>query len=123
MGERIRVRRLGVWPGAEVRVSCTMFTDGPVPGPPPSFYASRTNRASKSVIAYTRTLPEAVVDRVRQVGDAVSARDWDRAEELTSYFVDFDSGFGFGLFLLALMLLVSCCFCRYFWQTPSSSKW
>ena len=84
VGERIRVRRLGVWPGGEVRVSCTMFTDGPVPGPPPSFYASRTNRASKSVIAYTRTLPEAVVDRVRQVGDAVSARDWDRAEELTS---------------------------------------
>ena len=67
-----------------MRVSRTMFTDGPIPGPPPSFYASRTNRASKSVIAYTRTLPEAVVDRVRQVGDAVSARDWDRAEELTS---------------------------------------
>ena len=43
VGERIRVRRLGVWPGGEVRVSCTMFTDGPVPGPPPSFYASRTN--------------------------------------------------------------------------------
>ena len=38
----------------------------------------------RSVIAYTRTLPEAVVDRVREVGDAVSARDWDRAEELTS---------------------------------------
>ena len=84
VGERIRVRRLGVWPGGEVRVSRTMFTDGPVPGPPPSFYASRTNRAPESVIAYTRTLPEAVVDRVREVGDAVSARDWDRAEELTS---------------------------------------
>ena len=84
VGERVRVRRLGVWPGGEVRVSCTMFTDGPVPGPPPSFYASRTNRASKSVIAYTRTLPEAVVDRVREAADAVSARDWDRAEELTS---------------------------------------
>ena len=84
VGERIRVRRLGVWPGGEMRVSCTMFTDGPIPGPPPSFYASRTNRAPESVIAYTRTLPEAVVDRVRQVGDAVSARDWDRAEELTS---------------------------------------
>ena len=84
VGERIRVRRLGVWPGGEVRVSRTMFTDGPIPGPPPSFYASRTNRAPESVIAYTRTLPEAVVDRVRQVGDAVSARDWDRAEELTS---------------------------------------
>ena len=84
VGERIRVRRLGVWPGGEMRVSRTMFTDGPVPGPAPSFYASRTNRASKSVIAYTRTLPEAVVDRVREVGDAVSARDWDRAEELTS---------------------------------------
>ena len=84
VGERIRVRRLGVWPGGEMRVSRTMFTDGPVPGPPPSFYASRTNRAPESVIAYTRTLPEAVVDRVRQGGDAVSARDWDRAEELTS---------------------------------------
>ena len=84
VGERIRVRRLGVWPGGEVRVSCTMFTDGPIPGPPPSFYASRTNRASKSTVAYTRTLPEAVVGRVREVGDAVSARDWDRAEELTS---------------------------------------
>ena len=84
MGERIRVRRLGVWPGGEMRVSRTMFTDGPIPGPPPSFYASRTNRASKSVIAYTRTLPEAVVDRVREAADAVSARDWDRAEELTS---------------------------------------
>ena len=36
-------------------------------------------------MAYTRTLPAAVVDRVRQVGDAVSARDWDRAEELTSH--------------------------------------
>ena len=83
-GERIRVRRLGVWPGGEVRVSRTMFTDGPVPGPPPSFHASRTNRAPESVVAYTRTLPEAVVDRVRQVGDAVSARDWDRAEGLTS---------------------------------------
>ena len=43
VGERVRVRRLGVWPGGEMRVSCTMFTDGPVPGPPPSFYASRTN--------------------------------------------------------------------------------
>ena len=84
VGERVRVRRLGVWPGGEVRVSCTMLTDRPIPGPPPSFYASRTNRASKSVIAYTRTLPEAVVGRVRAVGDAVSARDWDRAEELTS---------------------------------------
>ena len=67
-----------------MRVSRTMFTDGPVPGPPPSFYASRTNRAPESVIAYTRTLPEAVVDRVREAADAVSARDWDRAEELTS---------------------------------------
>ena len=84
VGERIRVRRLGVWPGGEMRVSRTMFTDGPIPGPPPSFYASRTNRAPKSVIAYTRTLPETVVDRVRETADAVSARDWDRAEELTS---------------------------------------
>ena len=84
VGERVRVRRLGVWPGGEVRVSCTMFTDGPIPGPPPSFYASRTNRASKSTVAYTRALPEAVVGRVRAVGDAVSARDWERAAELTS---------------------------------------
>ena len=84
VGERIRVRRLGVWPGGEMRVSRTMFTDGPVPGPPPSFYASRTNRAPESVIAYTRTLPETVVSRVREAADAVSARDWDRAEELTS---------------------------------------
>ena len=71
VGERIRVRRLGVWPGGEVRVSRTMFTDGPVPGPPPSFYASRTNRAPESVVAYTRTLPEAVVGRVREAADAV----------------------------------------------------
>ena len=85
VGERIRVRRLGVWPGGEVRVSRTMFTHRPVtPSPPPGFFASRTNRASKSTVAYTRTLPEAVVGRVREVGDAVSARDWERAEGLTS---------------------------------------
>ena len=85
VGERVRVRRLGVWPGGEVRVSCTMFTHRPVtPSPPPGFFASRTNRASKSTVAYTRTLPEAVVGRVRAAADAVSARDWDRAEELTS---------------------------------------
>ena len=84
VGERVRVRRLGVWPGGEVRVSCTMLTDRPILGPPPSFYASRTNRASKSTVAYTRALPEAVVGRVRAVGDAVSARDWERAAELTS---------------------------------------
>ena len=85
VGERIRVRRLGVWQGSEVRVSRTMFTHRPVtPSPPPGFFASRTNRASKSTVAYTRTLPEAVVGRVREVADAVSARDWDRAEELTS---------------------------------------
>ena len=84
-GERIRVRRLGVWPGGEMRVSRTMFTHRPVtPSPPPGFFASRTNRASKSTVAYTRTLPEAVVGRVREVGDAVSARDWERAEGLTS---------------------------------------
>ena len=71
-------------PGGEVRVSRTTFTDGPIPGPPPSFYASRTNRAPESVVAYTRTLPETVVSRVREAADAVSARDWDRAEELTS---------------------------------------
>ena len=85
VGERVRVRRLGVWPGGEVRVSCTMFTHRPVtPSPPPGFFASRTNRASKSTVAYTRTLPEAVVGRARAVADAVSARDWDRAAELTS---------------------------------------
>ena len=85
VGERVRVRRLGVWPGGEVRVSCTMFTDKPIIPNPPSFYASRDNRSYESVIAYTRTLPETVVERVRAVGDAVSARDWDRAEELTSH--------------------------------------
>ena len=84
VGERIRVRRLGVWPGGEVRVSCTMFTDEPIIPEPLSFYASRDNRVSKLAVAYTRTLPEAVVGRVREVGDAVSARDWERAEELTS---------------------------------------
>ena len=85
VGERIRVRRLGVWPGGEVRVSCTMFTHRPVtPSPPPGFFASRINWASKSTVAYTRTLPEAVVGRVREAADAVSARDWGRAEELTS---------------------------------------
>ena len=85
VGERVRVRRLGVWPDGEVRVSCTMLTDRPVAFVVPSaFFACRDNRASKSVVAYTRTLPEAVVGRVRAVGDAVSARDWDRAGELTS---------------------------------------
>ena len=85
VGERIRVRRLGVWPGGEVRVSRRLFTDGPVnPSPPPGFFSCRDNRVFKSAVAYTRTLPEAVVGRVREVGDAVSARDWDRAAELTS---------------------------------------
>ena len=85
VGERVRVRRLGVWPDGEVRVSCTMLTDRPVAFVVPSaFFACRDNRASKSTVAYTRALPEAVVGRVRAVGDAVSARDWDRAEELTS---------------------------------------
>ena len=84
VGERIRVRRLGVWPGGEVRVSCTMFTNEPIIPEPLSFYASRDNRVSRLAVAYTRTLPEAVVGRVREVGDAVSARDWERAEELTS---------------------------------------
>ena len=85
VGERVRVRRLGVWPGGEVRVSCTMFTHRPVtPSPPPGFFSCRDNRVFKSAVAYTRTLPEAVVGRVREVGDAVSARDWERAEELTS---------------------------------------
>ena len=85
VGERIRVRRLGVWPGGEVRVSRRLFTDGPVkPSPPPGFFSCRDNRVFKSAVAYTRTLPEAVVGRVREVGDAVSARDWERAEGLTS---------------------------------------
>ena len=85
VGERVRVRRLGVWPGGEVRVSRTMFTHRPVtPSPLPGFFASRINWASKSTVAYTRTLPEAVVGRARAVADAVSARDWDRAAELTS---------------------------------------
>ena len=84
VGERVRVRRLGVWPGGEVRVSCTIFTDEPIIPEPLSFYASRDNRVSRLAVAYTRTLPEAVVGRVREVGDAVSARDWERAEELTS---------------------------------------
>ena len=85
VGERIRVRRLGVWPGGEVRVSRRLFTDRPVnPSPPPGFFSCRDNRVFKSAVAYTRTLPEAVVGRVREVGDAVSARDWDRAAELTS---------------------------------------
>ena len=85
VGERIRVRRLGVWPGGEMRVSRTMFTDRPVAAsPPPGFVVSRNTRVSESAVAYTRTLPEAVVGRVREVGDAVSARDWDRAEELTN---------------------------------------
>ena len=84
-GERIRVRRLGVWPGGEVRVSRRLFTDGPVnPSPPPGFFSCRDNRVFKSAVAYTRTLPEAVVGRVREVADAVSARDWERAAELTS---------------------------------------
>ena len=85
VGERVRVRRLGVWPGGEVRVSRTMFTHRPVtPSPPPGFFACRDNRVSKSTVAYTRTLPEAVVGRVREAADAVSTRDWDRAEGLTS---------------------------------------
>ena len=85
VGERVRVRRLGVWPGGEVRVSRRLFTDRPVTDfPPLGFFASRTNRASESTVAYTRALPEAVVGRVREVADAVSARDWDRAAELTS---------------------------------------
>ena len=86
VGERIRVRRLGVWPGGEVRVSRRLFTDRPVnPSPPPGFFACRDNRASKSAVAYTQALSEAVVERVRAVGDAVSAHDWERAAELTSH--------------------------------------
>ena len=85
VGERVRVRRLEVWPGGEVRVSCTMLTDRPVAFVVPSaFFACRDNRESESTVAHTRSLPEAVVGRVRAVGDAVSARDWERAAELTS---------------------------------------
>ena len=84
-GERVRVRGLGVWPGGEVRVRRRLFIDRPVTASPPSgFFACRDNRSHESVVAYTRTLPAAVVGRVREVADVVSARDWGRAAELTS---------------------------------------
>ena len=85
VGERIQVRRLGVWPGGEIRLSHREGFLSISTVPPPEFLDSRANRAQSSeVIEYTRTLPPQVVERVRAVADAVSLRDWDQAEELTS---------------------------------------
>ena len=85
VGERIQVRRLGVWPGGEIRLSHRKRFLAMSTVPPPEFLDSRANRAQSSeVIEYTRTLPPQVVERVRAVADAVSLRDWKRAEELTS---------------------------------------
>ena len=84
VGERIRVRRLGVWPGGEIRLSHREGFISISAVPPPGFLASRTNRARRGVAEYTRTLPPQVVERVRAVADAVSLRDWKRAGELTS---------------------------------------
>ena len=85
VGERIQVRRLGVWPGGEIRLSHRKRFLAMSTVPPPEFLVSRANRAQSSeVIEYTRTLPPQVVGRVRAVADAVSLRDWKRAGELTS---------------------------------------
>ena len=84
VGERIRVRRLGVWPGGEIRLSHRKRFLAMSTVPPPGFLDSRANRAQRGVIEYTRTLPPQVVERVRAVADAVSLRDWKRAEELTN---------------------------------------
>ena len=84
VGERIRVRRLGVWPGGEIRLSHREGFISISAVPPPGFLDSRANRAQRGVIEYTRTLPPQVVERVRAVADAVSLRDWKRAGELTS---------------------------------------
>ena len=81
---RIRVRRLGVWPGGEIRLNHREGFISISAVPPPGFLASRTNRAQRGVIEYTRTLPPQVVERVRAVADAVSLHDWDQAGELTS---------------------------------------
>jgi len=83
-GERIRVRRLGVWPGGEIRLSHRKRFLAMSTVPPPGFLVSRANRAQRGVAEYTRTLPPQVVGRLRAVADAVSLRDWKRAEELTS---------------------------------------
>ena len=84
VGRRIRVRRLGVWPGGEIRLSYRKRFVCGHSLPPPGFFSSRTHRAQRGVIEYTRTLPAQVVERVRAVADAVSLRDWKRAGELTS---------------------------------------
>ena len=84
VGERIRVRRLGVWPGGEIRLSHRKRFLSMSTVPPPEFLVSRANRAQRGVIEYTRTLPPQVVERVRAVADAVSLHDWKRAGELTS---------------------------------------
>ena len=84
VGERIRVRRLGVWPGGEIRLSHRKRFLAMSTVPPPEFLDSRANRAQRGVIEYTHTLPPQVVERVRAVADAVSLRDWKRAEELTN---------------------------------------
>ena len=85
VGERIQVRRLGVWPDSEIRLSHRKRFLAMSTVPPPEFLDSRVNRAQSSeVIEYTRTLPPQVVERVRAVADAVSLRDWKRADELTS---------------------------------------
>ena len=84
VGRRIRVRRLGVWPGGEIRLSHRKRFVCGHSLPPPEFFSSRTHRAFRGVIEYTRTLPPQVVERVRAVADAVSLRDWKRAGELTS---------------------------------------
>ena len=84
VGERIQVRRLGVWPGGEIRLSHREGFISISAVPPPGFLDSRANRAQRGVIEYTRTLPPQVVGRVRAVADAVSLRDWKRAGELTS---------------------------------------
>ena len=81
---RIRVRRLGVWPGGEIRLSHREGFISISAVPPPGFLASRANRAQRGVAEYTRTLPPQVVERVRAVADAVSLHDWDQAGELTS---------------------------------------
>ena len=84
VGRRIRVRRLGVWPGGEIRLSHRKRFLAMSTVPPPGFLVSRANRAQRGVIEYTRTLPPQVVERVRAVADAVSLHDWKRAGELTS---------------------------------------
>ena len=84
VGERIQVRRLGVWPGGEIRLSHRKRFLAMSTVPPPGFLVSRANRAQRGVAEYTHTLPPQVVERVRAVADAVSLRDWKRAGELTS---------------------------------------